>query len=225
MFLRTALFFAILMTAIRLMGKRQISQMEPTEFAVAMLISNLASIPIENRDQPLLWGVIPIVLVLAAQRLLSYLSLHSIGLRRILCGKPVILMENGQPLTENLRRTRVTVDELTSLVRQQGILDLSQVQYAILETNGALAVFPYPWFRPAEARDAGIAVAPQELPFTVISQGRLLEENLIRSGKSPGWLTDYLSGRGYTVSQVLLLTVTASGKTRLFPFDPPPGRG
>ncbi len=215
MAVRTILFFLILIAIIRLMGKRQVGQMAPSEFVVAMLIANLAVIPIENSDFSIWSGLLPMVLVLAAERILSILSYRSIRLRRLLCGKPVVLVENGKPILRNLRRTRVNLDELSGQIRQQGILELSQVQYAILETNGCLAVIPFPHFSPASARDAGIEASAQELPYTVISEGHLLEENLILAGKSKLWLEDYLRAKGCTQNQVLLLTVTQSGKTAL----------
>lgn len=212
---RTILFFFVLILLIRLMGKRQVGQMEPSEFVVAMLIANLATIPIENPGFSIRSGLYPMALIFAAERIISILSFRSIRLRRLLCGKPVILVENGKPISRNLRRTRVNLDELAGQIRQQGILELSQVQYAILETNGALAVIPFPQFCPASARDAGVEASAQELPYTVISEGRLLEENLILAGKSRHWLEGYLSGKGCTQNQVLLLTVTPSGKTAL----------
>lgn len=212
---RTILFFFILIVLIRLMGKRQVGQMEPSEFVVAMLIANLAAIPIENNHFSIWTGLFPMILVFAAERGVSILAFRSIRLRRMLCGKPVILVENGKPITHNLYKTRVNLDELSGLIRQQGILELQQVQYAILETNGSLTVIPFAQFAPASAKDAGIEASAQELPYTVISEGRLLEENLLLVGKSHAWLEGFLSGKGCTQKQVLLLTVTRSGKTSL----------
>lgn len=219
MAVRSILFFFILIFLIRLMGKRQVGQMGPSEFVVAMLIANLAVIPIENSTYPIWSGLLPMVLVFAAERGLSIVSFHSIRLRQLLCGKPVILVENGKPITQNLRRTRVNLDELSGQIRQQGILEMSQVQYAILETNGSLTVIPFPQFSPASAKDAGVEASAQELPYTIISDGRLLEENLMLVEKSRLWLEGYLSGKGCTQKQVLLLTVTRSGKTELLLCD------
>ena len=212
---RTVLFFGVLTLTIRLMGKRQVGQMEPAEFAVAMLIADLAAIPVENPGTPLAQGLIPIALVYAGERLLSGLSYRSIRWRRILCGKPVILVENGRPVLPNLRRTRVNLDELSGQIRQQGVLELSQVQFAILETNGAVTVFPFPADRSATAREAGIPTQPQELPYTVLSGGRLVEENLRAVGKSRQWLQQVLARHQCRQAQVVLLTVTKSGKVTL----------
>ena len=140
---RTAILYLILILSIRLMGKRQIGQMEPAEFVVTMLVANLASIPMQDGGIPLFSGLVPILTVLGLELTLSGLIMRSVFLRRLFCGKPVILIDNGKILQDNLRRTRVTLDELTGHLREKDILDLRQVQFAILETNGNLSVFPF----------------------------------------------------------------------------------
>ena len=162
-YLRTIILYLVLIAVIRLMGKRQIGQMEASEFVVTMLVANLASIPMQDTGIPLFSGFVPIVTVLGLELVLSHLSLRSIRLRKLLCGKPVILIENGNILQENLRKTRVTLDELTGHLREKDVLDLGSVQYAILETNGNLSVFPYPDDRPANAREAKVQTQKQNL--------------------------------------------------------------
>lgn len=216
---RTIFFYLTLIAAIRLMGKRQVGQMEPSEFAVTMFLANLASLPVEELDEPASLGLMAMVTVLILERLLSWISLRSIGLRRLLCGKPVILIDNGHLLPENLRRTRVNLDELSGHLREQGILEIQSVQFAILETNGSLTVFPYPHLRPATAAEAGVEAEKQELPYTVISNGRVLAENLHRAGKDRAWLEAYLDGKSCRAEQVLLLTLTSGGKTHMICRD------
>lgn len=212
---RTLLFYWALILVIRLMGKRQVGQMEPSEFVVTMLLANLASIPMENLDRPVWHGLTAMAVVLIAERGVSRICLRNISLRRFLCGKPVILIDNGKLVYDNLRRTRVNLDELTGHLRQLGILEVEKVQFAILETNGSITAFPYPQHRPADAREAGIRAEEQELPYTVISDGRLLAENLRLLGRDEQWLERFLTSRGLTRSEVVLLTVTESGKTAL----------
>jgi uncharacterized membrane protein YcaP (DUF421 family) len=197
----------VLITVIRLMGKRQIGQMEASEFVVTMLVANLASIPMQDSGIPLLTGFIPIVTVLGLELVLSHLSLRSIRLRKLLCGKPVILIENGNILQENLRKTRVTLDELTGHLREKDVLDLRSVQYAILETNGNLSVFPYPKDRPASAKEAGIQAQKQYLPLTIISDGVLLVENMKKAGKDRAWVQKVLQQKGAAIQNTWLLTV------------------
>ena len=206
-YLRSIILYLILIATIRLMGKRQIGQMEASEFVVTMLVANLASIPMQDGGIPLFSGVVPILTVLGVELLLSALCLRSIRLRKLLCGKPVILIENGHILRENLKRTRVTLDELTGHLREKDVLDPSSVQYAILETNGNLSVFPYPKEKPAPAKDAGIAVKAQHLPITLISDGHLLKDNLNFARKDTTWLERILSQRSTTIEDTWLLTV------------------
>jgi len=206
-YFRTMIVYLVLIVTVRLLGKRQIGQMEPSEFVVTMLVANLASIPMQESGIPLLAGLVPIITVLGAELLLSTLSLRSIRLRKLLCGKPVILIENGNILQENLRKTRVTLDELTGHLREKDVLDLRSVQYAILETNGNLSVFPYPKERPASAKDAGIPARRQYLPLTIISDGKLLPENLQKANKDAAWVQRVLEQNRTTLKDTWLLTV------------------
>ena len=217
--LRTVIVYLFLIATVRLMGKRQVGQMEPSEFVVTMLVANLASIPMENDGIPLSAGLIPIVTVLALEILLSFLSLRSIFIRKLLCGKPVILIENGRILRENLRRTRVTLDELTGHLREKDVLDPQSVQFAILETNGNLSVFPYPKERPASAAEAGIRAKPQYLPITLISDGRIVHPNLPLVRKDEAWIHKVLAQRHATVQETLLLMVDKQDKIIFYPMD------
>ncbi len=215
-YLRTLILYSILILVIRLMGKRQIGQMEPSEFVVAILVADLASVPMQDGGTPLISGVVPILTVLGLELVLSGLSLRSIRLRRLLCGKPVILVENGNILQENLRKTRVTLDELTGHLREKDVLDISAVQYAILETSGNLSVFPFPKDRPATAKEAMVQTEKQYLPLTVISDGRLIRDNLRKAGKDETWLHKILRKHKATQAQTYLLTVDGADRVVFF---------
>ena len=218
-YLRTVILYLVLIAAIRMLGKRQIGQMEPSEFVVTMLVANLASIPMQDGGIPLFSGIVPILTVLGVELLLSGLSLRSIRLRRLLCGKPVILIENGKILRDNLKKTRVTLDELSGHLREKDVLDPRSVQFAILETNGNLSVFPYPKEKPASARDAGIQVRKQYLPITIITDGRLLRDNLVLAGKDDSWLRRTLEGFNATQAGTWLLTVDGGDHTLWYPKE------
>lgn len=211
-FVRGVILYILLVAVIRMMGKRQVGQMEPSEFVVTMMVADFAAIPLEKADIPLYTGVIPILTVLGMELVLSGLSMGSIRFRKFVCGKPVILIENGHILQNNLRRTRVTMDELTGHLREKDVLDLESVQYAILETNGNLSVFPYTKDAPASAQDAGLSVKEQYLPITIISDGRVEKENLKISGKDEKWLQKELKKQKATVKETWLLTVDKAGK-------------
>ena len=211
-YLRTLLLYMVLIFCVRLMGKRQIGEMEPAEFVVTMLLANLAAIPMQDGAIPLYSGLVPILTVLGMELVLSGLIMHSVIFRRFLCGKPVILINNGKILQENLRRTRVTLDELTGHLREKNVLDIRTVQYAILETDGNLSVFPYPKERPASAKDAGIHPKQQFLPVTIIEDGYLSQENLKHAGKDEAWLNQVLQENHAEAQETLLLTVDAADK-------------
>ncbi|MBQ7001795.1 MAG: DUF421 domain-containing protein [Oscillospiraceae bacterium] len=199
-YIRTVFLYLVLILSIRLMGKRQIGQMEASEFVVTMLVANLASIPMQDAAIPLYSGLVPILVVLGMELTLSGLILYSIPVRRFFCGKPVILIDNGKILRENLRRTRVTLDELTGHLREKDVLDITTVQYAILETDGNLSVFPYP------------PSGTQSLPVTIIEDGCLSKENLEKSRKNEKWLQETLAEHKATQKNTLLLTVDTEGK-------------
>ena len=214
-YIRTIILYLILIAVIRIMGKRQVGQMEPSEFVVTMLVANLASIPMQDGGIPLYSGLVPILTVLGVELVLSAASLRSVGFRRLLCGRPVILIENGHVLQNNLRRTRITLDELTGHLREKDVLNVTEVQYAILETNGNLSVFPYPKYKPASARDAGIHPQRQSLPVTIIGDGYLYRQNLPAAGKDEAWVAKFLQERELKQKDVWLLTLDAAGKTTL----------
>lgn len=206
-FARGVFLYLVLIAVIRFLGKRQLGQLEPSEVALTMLIADLASIPMQDKNISITSGLIPIAAVLGTEYLLSYLSMRSVKVRKLLCGKPVILMENGKFLQDNMKKTRVTLDELISQLREKDVMDPATVQYAILETGGNLSVFLFPKERPATAGEAGIAASPEYLPVTIISDGRLMTDNLKKAGKDQRWLQKTLSQNHATQSETFLLTV------------------
>ena len=212
-YIRTVILYLVLIFGVRLLGKRQIGQLEPSEFVVAMLIADLASIPMQDPGLPLHSGLVPILTVLGLELALSGLVMRSVAFRRILCGKPVVLIENGRILQSNMRATRVTLDELTGHLREKGILDLKTVQFAILETDGQLSVFPYPKDAPATAKDAGIMAGKQYLPLTIIEDGYVSLDNLKKAGKDRDWLSRVLQQYRTTPEETFLLTVDPAGRT------------
>lgn len=211
-YFRTLFLYLVLIFAVRLMGKRQIGEMEPAEFVVTMLVANLAAIPMQDGAIPLYSGLVPILTVLGMELVLSGLILRSVRLRQLLCGKPVILIDNGKILQENLKSARINLDELTGQLRAKDVLDIRTVQFAILETSGDLSVFPYPKEKPASAKDAGVQAAGQHLPVTVVEDGYLSRENLERAKKDKVWLEKVLSQHNCGIQDTFLLTVDESGQ-------------
>lgn len=210
--LRTGIMYTLLLITVRLLGKRQLGEMEPSEFVVSTLLANLATLPMEEPDVPILHGIGPIVLVFLAEICIAYISLRSVSIRKFLCGKPVILIDNGKISTENLKRTRVNLDELTMQLREKNIFDLSTVKFAILETNGEISTLLYGKDQPPTAKDLGAKVGEAHLPITLISDGRIMEENLSLAGKDLQWLEKELKKRNCSLKNAFLFTIDGGGK-------------
>ena len=221
-YIRTIILYLVLIFVIRLMGKRQIGQMEAPEFVVTMLVANLASIPMQDGGIPLFSGVVPILTVLGMELALSGLIMRSVFVRKLFCGKPVILIREGKILQDNLRRTRVTLDELMGHLRQKDVLQIQNVQYAILETDGNLSVFLFPEHQPPSAQEANIAVKQQYLPVTIIEDGHFFRENLQKAGKNAKWLENVLRKHRTSLEKTWLLTVDGEDTVLWLPKEEAP---
>ena len=211
-FVRTILLYFIIMLGLRLMGKRQIGELEPTELVLTMLISDLAAVPMQDFGIPLLNGVVPIVTLLALSMLLSYGCMRSIRLRRLVCGSPTTLIKDGQLQQAAMRANRFTLDELIEALRSQGVTDLTTVKYAILETDGTLNVILTPAERPVTAGQLRCAEPETGYPYILISDGTVLRENLRKCGKTEEWLRGECRRQGVkSPEQVFLLTCDTTG--------------
>ena len=211
-FFRTVILYFVLMLGMRLMGKRQIGELEPSELVLTLLISDLASVPMQDFGLPLLNGLLPIVTLLSLSMLMSYCNLKSIRFRSLLCGRPTIIIRDGKLMQRAMTANRLTVDELFEQLRGQGVSDLSTVQYAILETSGKLSILPYAKDTPLTPASAGLDVPDNvSLPLLIINDGRILRHNLRDSGHDERWLNKQLQMRSLSSPrQVFLLTVDNS---------------
>lgn len=207
-FLRTIILYLLIIVGIRLMGKKQVGELEPTELVLAMLISDLAAVPMQDFGIPLLFGVVPIIALLCITMTLSVLTMRSVWLRQLLCGKPSIVVEGGTILQKELAKTRMTPDELTEELRLQGVTDLSTVKYAILETSGRVSVLLYANQQPVTGLQLNLTPQEPGLPLTIIDNGQLYPENLKRRGLDRNWLDKQLASRGvHSLREVFLMTV------------------
>ena len=219
-FTRTVILYALIIVGIRLMGKKQVGELEPTELVFAMLISDLAAVPMQDFGIPLLFGVIPIVILLAITMALSVLSLKSIRFRNLICGRPSVIMEHGSILQAALAKNRFTVDELLEELRLQGITDLSTVKYAILENSGRVSVILYEAYQPATPEQLNLKPEDEGLPLIIISDGRVLDQNLRLRNLDRHWLQQQLTEHKHTSpTQVFLLTVDETGRTYYVPKE------
>lgn len=194
-FIRTIILYIIIIAGIRLMGKRQVGELEPSELVLSLIIADLASVPMQDYGIPLITGVVPILTLLSLTMILSVLTMKSVRFRAILCGRPSIVIRDGLVDQQEMGRNRLTVDELLEELRNKGYTDLSAVKYAILETNGQLSVLPYANQKPPTARQLKVSVEEGGLPLVVISDGRLLEHNLKALGRDRAWLDKRLKER------------------------------
>lgn len=219
-FARTVILYALIIVGIRLMGKKQVGELEPTELVFAMLISDLAAVPMQDFGIPLLFGLIPIVTLLAITMALSVLSLKSIRFRNLICGRPSVIMEHGSILQNALSKNRFTVDELLEELRLQGITDLSTVKYAILENSGRVSVILYEAYQPATPDQLDLTPEEEGLPLIIISDGRVLRQNLQLRNLDQHWLQQQLTEHGHTSpAQVFLLTVDEVGRIYYVPKE------
>lgn len=212
-FFRTLILYFILMTGLRLMGKRQIGELEPSELVLTLIISDLAAVPMQDFGIPLVNGVFPIVTLLCVSLLLSFFSLKSIRFRGLVCGHPTVIVREGKVLQQNMARNRFTVDELFEQLRCQGYSDLSAVKYAILETSGQVSILAYTKDSPVTPQTLNYDVQDDvTLPVLLINDGHVLSHNLEGSGYDQNWLDKQLKSRRLTSPrQVFLMTVDEAG--------------
>ena len=208
-FARTVILYFLIMTGLRLMGKRQIGELEPGELVLTMMISDLATVPMQDFGIPLLAGVIPILTLLALSMLLSQLSLSSLRFRRLACGAPSVLIREGVLQQEVMRKNRYTLDELLEELRSQGMTGVEEVKYAVLENSGQLSVLPWAGSRPPSARQLGLETEEDvTLPVVLVNDGRLLRRNLEAQGLDESWLRETLRKEGLSSHrEAFLLTL------------------
>ena len=220
--LRTVILYFLIMTGLRLMGKRQIGELEPSELVLTMMISDLATVPMQDFGIPLLAGVIPILTLLSLSMLLSQLSLLSLRFRELMCGTPSILIRNGKLQQDAMRKNRYTLDELLEQLRGQGYVSVDEVRWAVLENSGQLSILPWARQRPPTAEELGLTPEEDELPFILINDGRIVRRNLARSGRNEAWLQKELRRTGQSAGEIFLLTVDGSGKVLCIPKEAKP---
>ena len=220
--LRTIILYFLIMTGLRLMGKRQIGELEPSELVLTMMISDLATVPMQDFGIPLLAGVIPILTLLSLSMLLSQLSLLSLRFRELMCGTPSILIRNGKLQQDAMRKNRYTLDELLEQLRGQGYVSVDEVRWAVLENSGQLSSLPWARQRPPTAEELGLTPEEDELPFILINDGRIVRRNLARSGRNEAWLQKELRRTGHSAGEIFLLTVDGSGKVLCIPKEAKP---
>lgn len=211
--IRTLIIFLALIVAMRLMGKRQLGELELSELVVAVLIADIASIPLQNPSLPLSYGLIPLLVLFCCELIFSGLTYKSIHLRKLLYSRPNFIIERGRIAQQAMHRNRFTLDELTQELRNQGILDISKIEYGILETDGRLNVILYASESPVTPAMLNIETSRDAYPAIIINDGHVMETNLRHLGRDMNWLTKQLNERGaHSPSDVFLMTLNKSGQ-------------
>ena len=212
---RTLVLYFFIMLAIRLMGKRQISDMQPSELVVTMVISDIASMPMQNTSQPLLSGVIPVLILVALEIATSVVMMKSRKFRKLICGSPVVIIKDGKLLQSEMKRLRLTTEDLFAQLRQQDIFSIDDVQYCIVETNGTVSVLEKPGKRTPNLNQLGLEVPDNGIEAVVISDGELIDSSLALCGQSKAGIVNILKENNRTIPDIFIMTIDKLGNYKL----------
>lgn len=213
-FFRSIVLYIIVLIVMRLMGKREIGQLQPFELAISIMIADLASIPMTEVGIPIFNGIVPILGLLVMHLLISLLNLKSLKAREIICGKPSILVYRGKIDEKILKKERFTINELQERLRGNGVVNLGDVEYAILETSGQVTVIQKPEKRNTIPEDFNIQPEYEGIPYDLVIDGKIMYKNLNTIGKNYAWLKKQVEK--FNVKPEEALVVTIDGKGQIF---------
>ena len=208
------------MIIMRMLGKRQLAEMELSEFVVASLMADLAAHPLQDLGIPMINGLLPVITLFCMEVLLIWISGKSMFARKVLFGKPSILIDHGRINVHEMESNRFSNEELMQELRNQSCLDIEKVQYAVLETDGHVNVILLPQYSPVTSEQLGKAASDEGLPHIVVSKGQISEENLRLLGLDAEWLDEQLEKSGMKdISEVYLMTVNDNRIIKIYKED------
>ena len=213
-FFRSIVLYVIVLLVMRLMGKREIGQLQPFELAISIMIADLASIPMTETGVPISNGIVPILGLLVMHLIISTINLKSIRAREVICGKPRILIYRGKIDEQALIKERFTLNELQERLRDKDVINIGDVEYAILETSGQITVIQKPDKRQTTPQDFGIMPDYEGLPYDLVVDGKIMSQNLKEINKDYNWLDTEVRKFGFKPEEALL--VTFDGKGQIF---------
>lgn len=213
-FFRAIILYIIVLIVMRLMGKREIGQLQPFELAISIMIADLASIPMTEIGIPIFNGIIPILGLLLMHLIISIINLKSLKAREIICGKPSILIYRGKINEKALKKERFTINELQERLRGNDVFNLGDVEYAILETSGEITVIQKPEKRTTIPEDFNITPEYEGIPYDLIVDGKIMYKNLKAIGKNYEWLKKQV--QKFNIQPEQALVVTLDGKGQIF---------
>lgn len=206
-FIRAVILYLLLLATVRFMGKHQIGELQPSELAVTILISNIATLPVEDTSMPLFTGIIPVLTLAALDVLMSCIGVKSWLLRVITGGKPVVIVSNGKINRRKMRDLRFTTDDLVEAMHSQGIFDISEIQYAVVETTGTISIYQKYEYRPVTNKDMKLHGKSIDPPEIIIEDGRLIKESLERTGVNESRLRSILKKENTATEEIFIMTL------------------
>lgn len=218
--IRAAILYIFVILMVKLMGKRQIGQLQPAEFVITILISEIVTVPMQDNSIPLLNSIMAVLLLVSLEILLSAASLKFMKLRTAVEGNSIIVIRDGIVDQQQLKRLRLTVDDLTEALRQKDVFDISDVQYAIVETNGSLSVLLKPEKQTVTAEMLNINPVNHGMACTVISDGKIKEPALNECGLTQEKILKILKNKALKMEDIMLMTADKNGKTNIIRRDP-----
>ncbi len=211
-FIRAVILYMLLIFSVRFMGKHQIGELQPSELAITILISNIATLPVEDTSLPLLTGIIPILTLASLDVIMSWLGIKSKRLRNITCGKPVVIINNGRINQKKMKEIRFTVDDLTEALHSQNIFDISEVQFAVVETTGTVSVYQKYEYRNVTNGDMKLKSKSIDPPEIVIDEGVIVNDALERLNLSEEKLRSILEKERLKVKDIFIMTLDSDMK-------------
>ncbi|ARP50555.1 MULTISPECIES: DUF421 domain-containing protein [Caproicibacterium] len=218
-FIRTLLLYILIIAAVRLMGKRQISELQTSELVVTLLISNIAAIPMQDSGQPLVSGVLPIMVLVVCELFTSWSMMKSGKFRKLICGKPIVIIDDGTVQQSEMRKLRLTTEDLFEQLREKNVFSLKDVAYAIVETDGRISIIKKPDKEQPTAGMLGIAVPNPSIETVVVSDGVVSNTSLQVCGKSEKWLEETLRHQNVRAEDIFIMTANTKGDYQIIPKE------
>lgn len=209
--IRAVVLYIVITFSLRLMGKRQLGELQPSELVVTILISNIAAIPVEDISVPMIMGIVPILTLVCLDVVMSGVMLKSAKIRKLMIGSPRIIISEGKILQKEMKRLRYSVDDLTEAMRNQQIFDISEIQYAIVETNGKINFLLKKDYQPAEKQDVTAGGSTNDPPSVIIRDGIRDRDQLKIIALGEDWLTKILRENKISESRIFLMTADKNG--------------
>ena len=210
--IRTVILYVFITIGIRIMGKRQIGDMQPNELVVTLLISEIAALPLQDPSQPIINGIISVFVLVILEIFISFITMKSYTFRKIMNGKSAIIIEDGKINQDVMKKLRMTVLDLIELLRGQNVFDVNTVAYAVLEVNGDLNVLLKSNFQPATPTDLNLKTQSSKMQVPVISDGKIIKEAVNSIAKTESEIKEILNSKNLTESSVFLMTMSRDGK-------------